>query len=75
MADGTILLAYGLGFKALNSNEIRRKQRSKIEPDGKIHSDASPNMGFEPVNPNLKNPVSDFSGEVDFRTNITSSGP
>lgn len=77
MADGTILFADGLGFKALDSNEIRRKQRTMIESlaDGKIHSDASPNLGFEPGNPNLKNPLSNFSGEVDFGAAITSFGP
>ncbi|KAG5557721.1 hypothetical protein RHGRI_007839 [Rhododendron griersonianum] len=32
MADGTILMAEGLGCKAIDSNEIRRKQKGISEP-------------------------------------------
>ncbi|KAI8564159.1 hypothetical protein RHMOL_Rhmol03G0160300 [Rhododendron molle] len=33
MADGTISMAEGLGSKALDSNEIRRKQKNNSDPD------------------------------------------
>ncbi|KAG5557720.1 hypothetical protein RHGRI_007839 [Rhododendron griersonianum] len=38
MADGTILMAEGLGCKAIDSNEIRRKQKGISEPLSPLQS-------------------------------------
>lgn len=59
MADGTISIADGLGFKAIDSNEIRRKQRSVSDSpvcpsshstlQGKLSN--SPPQGVESLSP------------------------
>ncbi|KAG5521738.1 hypothetical protein RHGRI_034083 [Rhododendron griersonianum] len=52
MADGTISMAEGLGCKALDSNEIRRRQKNISDPNGSLHLQQP-----RSVNPNSGNPL------------------
>lgn len=77
MADGTIYIADGLGLKALDSNEIRRKLKGAVAPLTTKSSETSPNLDFKPENPNFKGLMSDSSSQVrpSIPENPTSSSP
>ncbi|KAG5552984.1 hypothetical protein RHGRI_010969 [Rhododendron griersonianum] len=61
MADGTISMAEGIGIKALDSNELRRKQVPHLE---------SPKSGIPfPLNPL----GTSFSGDFELQSTRTSS--
>ncbi|KAI8522320.1 hypothetical protein RHMOL_RhmolUnG0004100 [Rhododendron molle] len=66
MADGTISFADGLGSKALDSNEIRRKHRG-IDPLTTKSSVVTPHLDFFPVNPNFKGLMSDSGSQPQSR--------
>ncbi|KAI8535189.1 hypothetical protein RHMOL_Rhmol10G0154500 [Rhododendron molle] len=66
MADGTISFADGLGSKALDSNEIRRKHRG-IDPLTTKSSVVTPHLDFFPVNPNFKGLMSNSGSQPQSR--------
>lgn len=68
MADGTISFEEGLGFKALDSNEIRRRLKGAVAPLTTESIVTSPNLEFVPGNPNIKKLMSDSSSQL--RTSI-----
>ncbi|KAI8555517.1 hypothetical protein RHMOL_Rhmol05G0179200 [Rhododendron molle] len=51
MADGTISLEEGLGFKAIDSNEIRRKQRGISDPLSPIQLNLMPSGNLNRSSP------------------------
>jgi len=48
MGDGTMSMADGLGFQALDSNEVRRKQRNAINLQTNSWLAQAPNSGNMP---------------------------
>ncbi|KAI8535307.1 hypothetical protein RHMOL_Rhmol10G0163900 [Rhododendron molle] len=69
MADGTISFSDGLGSKALDSNEIRRKLRG-IDPLITKSSVTSPQLDFAPVSPNINGAMSDSTSQPQSRPSL-----
>ncbi|KAG5540752.1 hypothetical protein RHGRI_020855 [Rhododendron griersonianum] len=75
MADGTISFAEGLGIKALDSNELRRKQKNLVGSESPLHTISQtdkPNNSnpFELGTPRMSN-----SGEYKNGSMFQSSSP
>ncbi|KAG5540759.1 hypothetical protein RHGRI_020859 [Rhododendron griersonianum] len=80
MADGTISVAEGLGIKALDSNELRKKQKNLIDSGSPFHVPLSqsenPNTSppFEFRTPQMSNP-GDYKNGSTFRSSSSTNKP
>ncbi|KAG5565786.1 hypothetical protein RHGRI_001643 [Rhododendron griersonianum] len=76
MADGTVSMADGLGHKAIDSNEVRRKQRNLVDSVSPLHlylqQSKNPNCSI-PIE--MGTPPASISGDSKLGTTLRSSSP